>query len=436
MTTRPGWGVGRPVVVGAIGCDISLTTARARRSPMRAVSSLLLLVAPLLALGPVSSGGPGTSTVTVSGGLHDRRDTVVSFRLPDASARGPCRLRDAAGTEAPLQVDAAGRAWFVVPELAAGATRTYRLARGAAHRATHVVAAREGDDVRIAWEGRPVIRYQGGAGVLPADDVKPVFRRGGYFHPIHTPSGRIVSDDYPPDHRHHHGVWFAWTKTGFEGRAPDFWNMGDEKGRVELESLDASWSGAVHAGLRARHRYVDLTGRRPATVLRETWEARAYAVGLRPRPFFVFDLDVTQTNVASSALALPEYHYGGLGFRGARGWRGETGAAFLTSEGKDRTNGHATRARWCHVSGPVDGRMAGMAILGHPDNFRAPEPMRIHPNEPFFCFAPSQLGRWEIAPAATHRARYRFVVQDGPPDARELDRVWNDYAAPPGVTVQ
>ena len=79
--------------------------------------------------------------------------------------------------------------------------------------------------------------------------------------------------------------------------------------------------------------------------------------------------------------------------------------------------------------------MVGIAILGHPDNFRAPQPMRLHPTEPFFCFAPQQLGDMEIAAGKPYISRYRFVVADGAPDRAELERIWNDYAHPPAVKV-
>jgi hypothetical protein len=57
-------------------------------------------------------------------------------------------------------------------------------------------------------------------------------------------------------------------------------------------------------------------------------------------------------------------------------------------------------------------------------------------SEPFFCFAPAQLGDWQINPGTPYIARYRYVVLDGPQDSVELERMWNDYAHPPIVKVE
>jgi hypothetical protein len=54
----------------------------------------------------------------------------------------------------------------------------------------------------------------------------------------------------------------------------------------------------------------------------------------------------------------------------------------------------------------------------------------LHPHEPFFCYAPSQLGDWKIQPGSPYVARYRFVVADGNPDPTEIERMWQDYADP------
>jgi hypothetical protein len=88
------------------------------------------------------------------------------------------------------------------------------------------------------------------------------------------------------------------------------------------------------------------------------------------------------------------------------------------------------------MCGNVDGNLHGIAILDDPKNFWHPQPMRLHPSEPFFCFAPSQIGDWSIEPGKPYRARYRFVVSDGGADKEMIERVWNDFAEPVEVKVQ
>ena len=149
-----------------------------------------------------------------------------------------------------------------------------------------------------------------------------------------------------------------------------------------------------------------------------------------------FDLTSTQACAGPSPLILPQYRYGGLGVRGNRAWdhAADNPTRFLTANGvSDRQQAHATRARWCYLGGQVEGAQAGLAILGHPDNFRAPQPMRVHPKEPFFNFAPQQFGDMAIKPNRPYVSRYRFVTLDGAPDAAELARIWEDFANPPQV---
>lgn len=403
-----------------------------------AIATICAAVCAALLLCPAGSGAAFNEVyVTIEAGAFDRRDTLVSFAMPRHLKAERYVLREEGGGWLPLQVGRDGRASFVLPELKAGQVLRRRIFEWGPLRPTLTPTVRaERHDGRLTISVRGLRLFDHvTTGKLPSADIKPIFRRGGYIHPVLTPSGRAVTDDYPPDHFHHHGIWFAWTKTEFEGRAPDFWNMGDGTGRVEFVALEEAWGGPVHGGFRARHRHVDLSGHSPKAVLEEAWEVAAYAVGEGPKPYFVFDLVSSQECAASSPLVLSEYRYGGMGFRGHRDWKDKSNAFFLTSEGKDRGTGHATRARWCHVGGRVGGHLAGIAILDHPGNFRAPQPMRIHPDDPFFNFAPPQLGEFEIAPGKPYVSRYRFVVSDGPPDAAEIERLWRDYAHPPRVTV-
>jgi hypothetical protein len=68
--------------------------------------------------------------------------------------------------------------------------------------------------------------------------------------------------------------------------------------------------------------------------------------------------------------------------------------------------------------------------LGHPDNFRSPQPVRLHPNMPYFSLVPQQLGEFAIEPGKPYVSRFRFVVTDGAPDAAFLEACYRAYATP------
>ena len=135
-------------------------------------------------------------------------------------------------------------------------------------------------------------------------------------------------------------------------------------------------------------------------------------------------------------LELPQYHYGSFGLRGPESWDGKDGARFLTSEGiTDRKKGDSTRARWCYLGGKTEAGISGTAVLGFPDNFRFPMPLRLHPDMPYFSIVPQKLGAFSIQPGKPYVTRYRFIVTDGEPDAKLFDACWNSLAHPAVVSV-
>jgi len=398
----------------------------------------LACVATLLCAAPVFA-----ASITVEAGDYDRRDCVVEFKWSEGPLSGASSDQER-GIVVPAQSQD-GMGAVLIPELKRGEKRTYTLGLSAAEftRGGRVTAKPSAGQVELLEQNRPVLTYRTEKTELPPNrpDLKPIYQRGGYIHPVLSPSGKQVTDDYPVNHKHHHGIWFAWTHTEFEGRTPDFWNMGDGKGFVEFMALDKTWSGAVHAGFVSKHRQMDTTekGAKPKTALVETWVVKLYAMGSQSKqPYYLFDMEITD-KCAHGPVKLPQYRYGGIGVRGNWAWNGKDKLNFLNSEGvTDRSKGDKgeTVGRWAHMGGLVDGALTGLAVLDHPDNVRAPQPQRIHPTEPFLCLAPQQAGDVEITPEKPLTLRYRFVVADGAPDKAELDRLWNDYAHPPKVTVK
>lgn len=397
------------------------------------------LTAALICVGSLTAVAARDYRVTLESAEVARAGQVIAFPLP-ADAPKPAILRTATGQPLALQADADGTARFVVPIQQAGQTAAFTLSAGENGTGGGVAVEPARGDLQIAVAGAPALVFRLDRNAVPRTDIKPEIIRAGYVHPVFSPAGQIVTDDYPSNHPHHHGIWAPWTKTSFQGRAPDFWNMHAKTGAEELVALDRTWSGIVHGGFEARLKMVDRSAiPAPVEVLQVHWRLTAYAVAGALPAVRMFDLIITQNCATADPLILPEYLYGGFGFRGAGAWNGPGDAArFLTSEGiTDRLTGNNTRARWCYLGGAGEGgAVAGTATLGHPDNFRAPQPVRLHPNMPYFSFVPQQLGEFRIEPGRPYVARFRFIVADGAPDRARIDAYWHGYAQPARVRIE
>lgn len=296
----------------------------------------------------------------------------------------------------------------------------YRLMEGKPEDHPKVRCVDDGAHLTILIGEKSVLRYN--YATIPQRD--PTCSRSGYIHPIWTPSGKIVTNDSPSDLPHHHGLWSAWSSAVFEGRGVNFWDSRAKRGRVECVTVEGTVSGPVFAGFKARHRFIDVTapeGEKAA--LEELWDVRVYALS----ESFVFDLVSTQTCTTDQPLSIKEHIYGGIGFRGAGAWMGKAGAEFLTGEGKGRLDGNATKAKWCIAMGKVEGSEASIGFLCHPSDCRFPQPMRIHPDVPFFSWAVPQGGDLSIAPGKPYVSRYRFIIADGRITRDAMDAAWKAY---------
>jgi Methane oxygenase PmoA len=304
------------------------------------------------------------------------------------------------------------------------------LARPVAKRATEPFNV--GTDplgVSIRWQGKTVLRYRSQETPPPRPEIGPEFARGGYVSELRTPRGRLVIDDFPPNHLHHHGVWFAWVKTaiGAKPRKPDFWNMGEKSGTVKFATLDGVQTDAHGVEIRTRHQHVALGVSPAAEIATETWRVFMHAPSASTPDCFLVDFDMNFVVTAPDSLHILKHIYGGLGIRGHRDWNGAGAVSFLTSEGCGRPAGNETRVRWVDMIAHVEGARAGLTVLGHPENFRAPQPVRLHPTEPFLSMAPAQLGDFELSPGQNYRSRYRLLVHDGEFDPGTIESHWQAY---------
>jgi hypothetical protein len=291
-----------------------------------------------------------------------------------------------------------------------------------------VVATDEAIDLRAG--GQLALRYNI-ATIDPPPGIDPVYRRSGFIHPVLTPAGHCVTADFPADHPHQHGIFCAWVNTTFDSRPVDFWNQSQRTGAVEHVRVVETSANETSAQFTVELRHVDLTAPGgPTPVLSELWTVR-----LLDHPAGrLFEIESRQTCVAASPLIVHEYHYGGLAFRGCDDWFTRADGSrpefeFLTSEGLNRIDGNHTRPDWVVARGPIDGAPCGIAMFGHPENFRHPQPVRLHPDKPYFVFSPCVLGEFEIRAGREQVNRYHLLTFDGALDGDALDAIQQDYRA-------
>ncbi len=309
---------------------------------------------------------------------------------------------------------------------------------GIALQATHggeLTLTETDDTIRITLRDKPVLEYIKTARPVP-EGIEQHFSRSGYIHPVYTPTGQELTGDYPADHAHQHALFFAWTKSSFDGQAVDFWNQAKDLARIEFREVVELKREEQSVSFSVKHAFiVKVKGESSDTwvdVLHEIWTATVYETRA---DHFLFDIVSIQQCVTDKPLSLAKYHYGGMAIRGNYQWLKEQGdhsinpgdVQYLTSDGKDRWEGDHTRPNWVAFSGQIDGQDVSAAVFCSPKNFRAPQHVRIHPNKPYFCFAPMVDGPFKIVPGEKYISRYRYLVTSKAANAKLINEHWQRY---------
>ena len=284
------------------------------------------------------------------------------------------------------------------------------------------------DAVRVACDGAPVIAYRVAMTEPPPEIDRPV-AGNGFVHPVHTPGGAVVTDDFPDDHPHQHGLFHAWTRTQFRGHRVDFWNTHKGLGRVEHEAIRelAATSRGVRIVVTLTHR--DRTTTPPVVAMREQRTLGVHRVAEAN----VIDWTTRLWCGTDDPITFEKYLYGGTACRGAAGWSIAAGHRFVTPGGDDRLQQNHQPTRWVASTGPVDGEPRTIVMLSHRENLRSPQPARLHPEMPYFVFSPTVNQPYTLRPDETLVLRYRYLIHDGEPDAAQIAEWLADYDAEPSA---
>lgn len=335
----------------------------------------------------------------------------------------------------PVQQTEAKRILFILPQtMQPGDSATYRLSKSVRRKdKSPVTVEKQAKGLLVKVQDRKVLFYNTSI-ISPPDTMPTFYARSGFIHPLYSPSGKVLTDDFPIGHAHQHGVMMAWVNTTFRGLNADFWNQHQQTGNIKHVRVEAISTGPVAAILKLRlQHYTNSYGE----VLSELWTITVYPF----QKHFLFDIASVQQNITNDTLFLNKNMYGGVAFRGSSQWNDADSLNYKskwnieTDSGFNLSNANGRRAAYVSASGLVDGAISGLSIYSFPGNYNYPQPVRIHPVMPYWCFAPAATGPFTIAPGQAYMARYRYCTVDGPPDKLILQNINNDLVHPVGVTV-
>jgi hypothetical protein len=256
--------------------------------------------------------------------------------------------------------------------------------------------------------------------------------RANYVHPLHGLDGELLTEDFPADHPHHRGVFWAWHQVTVGGTpVGDPWALKDCGWDVRDATAEPG-DGAVSLRTTVHWlspRWVDATGARKPFV-REQAVIRVHRAE-KDRRAVDFEIALTalepDTRIGGAA---PAPGYGGFSPR----LRLPPDVRFLGPGGEVQPlPGPVPAAAWIDVTGTfADGRTSGVAMLTHPTTPGFPQPWILRRSgsmQNAVYPGPTPVRLPTDKPLVL---RYRLVIHRGPAAGEQVAAWHRDYARTPG----
>ncbi len=212
--------------------------------------------------------------------------------------------------------------------------------------------------IRLVEDGKPVFVYNYGK-ILPKGIPKDR-ARCCYLHPVWAPNGVVVTDDFPEDHLHHRGIFWAWPVVRYRGVRYDLWLM---RG---VERRFSRWLAREASLRRARLAVENGWFVEGGQIVRETVEVTVHPVRDASRRLdFRLVFEALRGPVTLSGAPKPGTAYGGFCVRFAprRETRITTETGVLEEE-----NSNLVPSRWAQLEALYEGGRAALRIDIDPAN--------------------------------------------------------------------
>jgi hypothetical protein len=250
--------------------------------------------------------------------------------------------------------------------------------------------------------------------------------RSTYLHPIYGLDGEVLTDDFPKDHYHHRGLFWAWPHVRVGTNHYDLWMLQGIEQRFERWlTREASSAGAVLGVENAWY-----AGN--AKVVQERVWFRVFAQADDAQ---AIDLECFWIPLGQSlSLAGAEgKSYGGLTLRFAA--RAQT--VITTPLGQSAEDLAITRLPWADLSARFVGaaKPSGAAVFIAPDHPDYP-PTWLTRHYGVLCVGWPGVSAQEFPAGQPIRCRYRVWIHRRAASADQLERAYNAYRAATNVRWQ
>lgn len=284
---------------------------------------------------------------------------------------------------------------------------------------SYLSVSRNDDGFLISENGQGVLQYQ-----LREKSLDGKWPRSNYVHPLVNLDGEVITEDFPADHGHHRGVFWAWHQVHCGAvRLGDAWICEDFQWQVESAQAALNSDGSATVSARMLWKSPKLTDAEGGliAVVREQTSITLYPATSEYRQVdFDIRLQALMPDVRIGGSE-DDKGYGGFSPR----IRLSQDQVFLAADGEvEPTTAGIAAGEWMDISDP----QWGMAIFTHPTNPGYPQPWILRRQRSMQNVV--YPGR-ELTPLAMDREtrlRYRLLIHRGSNSSLDFAQLQQQYS--------
>jgi len=308
-----------------------------------------------------------------------------------------------------------------VPQGAAG-VRRFRVEAAVKKNDAPAFRFREIDDksLELLDGDKPVLVYNHGVITnekIPKNDLRR--SRACFAHPIYGLNGEVLTESFPKDHWHHHGLFWAWPHVSIEGKQYDLWVYNN------IQQRFVRWicrqSGPVAALLAAENGW--FVGDKKVMIER-VW-LRVYKAAGGERSIDV-ELVFIPVDKPITLLGAEGKSYGGINLRYAP----RTNTVITVPTGRSKEDLPDTPLAWADLTAQFAGAPgpSGAALFVHPKHPDFP-PTWLTRHYGILCIGWPGVKPKTFPPGEPIRMDYRMWIHQSAAELADLQEAFDAYGA-------